>query len=90
MEEALAFIAVNSLLPPPSLPVYAVARGTVPGIYALHQQATAQTSGFRNAMQRCCATMEEAQAYITANRRPEPVTLPLFVLDHDGHNDMND
>ncbi len=40
-EEAEAFVAVHSVLPPPPDPVYAVARGRSPGIYATHEQAIA-------------------------------------------------
>ena len=77
LEEAEAFIAVNIVLPPPPEPVYAVAWGINPGIYATHEQATAQITTFHNGMMRRFPTREEAEVFIAANRDPELLAQPL-------------
>ncbi len=84
-------MAANSNAPPQ--PVYAVARGRVPGVYATAQQANEQTLGFAGARMRRVPTMEEALEYNAANADPHPVApvaRPVFFIDRDGHDDMND
>jgi viroplasmin and RNaseH domain-containing protein len=91
MAAAMEFMAANSNAPPQ--PVYAVARGRVPGVYATAQQANEQTLGFAGARMRRVPTMEEALEYNAANADPHPVApvaRPVFFIDRDGHDDMND
>jgi viroplasmin and RNaseH domain-containing protein len=91
MAAAMEFMAANSDAPPQ--PVYAVARGRVPGVYATAQQANEQTLGFAGARMRRVPTMEEALEYNAANADPHPVApvaRPVFFIDRDGHDDMND
>jgi viroplasmin and RNaseH domain-containing protein len=87
MEEAVAYFNAHVGIPPIPAPVWAVARGRNPGVYASAEQANAQTHGFRNFMQRRCRTMEEAHAYIAEFRDPAPAQFPLFVIDREPDGD---
>jgi viroplasmin and RNaseH domain-containing protein len=90
MAEASAFLAAHADQPPAQQPVYAVARGRLPGVYASHQQANEQTLGFPNSFQRRCNTMEEALAFIAEHRDPAPPANPLFVMDFGPDQDADD
>ncbi len=73
---------------PPTQRFYAVARGTRPGVYLKSAAAKIQTSGIAGSMQQRFNTLEEARAYVAENSDtllPDP---PLFVIDRQGDDDL--
>jgi viroplasmin and RNaseH domain-containing protein len=90
MAEAEAFLAAHMELAPSTEPVWAVARGETPGVYHTPEQANKQTKGFKGSKQQRFTSMAAALAFVAEHQDPEPDPHPLFVVDREGTEGMDE